>query len=1014
MSKEISLEILDYEGTKLISSALGGFSTLYSIIATSGDSSASPPTTPEPEAIVSQHPTTNQWKGWYCDGTGSFYWVTPAPYVTNFKLHLPTSAQVSGYSAWRSACGVYILLKNLQVGQIYVVNLHISQVGSGAQKALQIGHAMNLNVAGGAIVQSNGQTIYPAFGISGGAAQFNTAGAHYHYFHAAHTSGYFSISGYGQLVGEWIVDSLTIAPLSSAGAVKSSVVGSLDLTDSETFPLAISYTVSDGKDLESRFGDFSKTFNIPATKSNNKLLSHIYNPLIKDDNRISGLKDCRIMVDNITFFTGQVQIKGSTQTSRPESYSATIYGGNFSWVSLLRDKGLCDLQLGTSAHTYDYPTIESSWTKTPSNSNIIYPLVSYGDFYPTGMAGSVNLWDEEELSQDWRGWFWVFNILKQIFTDIGYEISSGLIGSATFKKLICHFDWLNKGEDIARQKEIYRCEIEYTRGRKIGGVPSCTSNPYIVRPSAVSCLEFAYPGSGTGWVSTSGGFSALTYDVVYDDAIHNPIGAYDTSTGDWTCPKSGWYKITAGINVMTNREYSSTNNNSSWRFYCRYHIRKNGTNIVSAWVTSSGGQLHFWGNQNYGDGLAQGLSPLSPAQTNGFQYFAINDVVDTRVEGWGSEETALHPDVAFAIPGRGTNGYSLGASTLWNPPTIKFEVEFDPEQVSIGDDFLPQEMLPCTTTQIDFIKSISHMFNLYFYTDVQRKIVYIEPFNDFFTHRDAVDWTEKVDLAKETEDNYDIGLTQEVVFKYKEDSKDAYLEYLNEDENGHKFKNPLYSYYETLGADYKKGLTEFENPLFAPTQQTWDNDLETGTAGALIPVIWGAVPPSLTTGYDSATTSPIERPDKIWDYEPRIAYYQGYIDNPNNANYITKWNKSTGVSTVVWGVQQTPRATFVDWEDPTFPSLSYGDEMVNPPFSTTNNLVEGLYTTYWRNMIEQLKTNPRIRKVSVNLKIKDILNLDMRKLVYLDGSWWRINKVVDFSPAKDETTQVELIQWFEV
>ena len=64
--------------------------------------------------------------------------------------------------------------------------------------------------------------------------------------------------------------------------------------------------------------------------------------------------------------------------------------------------------------------------------------------------------------------------------------------------------------------------------------------------------------------------------------------------------------------------------------------------------------------------------------------------------------------------------------------------------------------------------------------------------------------------------------------------------------------------------------------------------------------------------------------------------------------------------------------------------------------------------------MEQLKSNPRIRTAQINLHIKDILNLDMRKLVYLDGSWWRINKIVDFSPAKNETTKVELIQWVEV
>ena len=187
----------------------------------------------------------------------------------------------------------------------------------------------------------------------------------------------------------------------------NSVLGVLDITDSKNFPLSMSYTISDGKDLESRFGDFSKSFDIPSTKNNNKLLNHIYNPLIKDDKNISGLKDCRIMVDGITFFEGQIQVKGSQQTSRPQAYKATIYGGNFAWDSLLRDKNLCDLTLNTSQSTFDYTDIINSWSSTQATSDIVYPLVSYGDFYETGTAGTVNLWDEDEKEQDWRGWFWV-------------------------------------------------------------------------------------------------------------------------------------------------------------------------------------------------------------------------------------------------------------------------------------------------------------------------------------------------------------------------------------------------------------------------------------------------------------------------------------------------------------------------------------------------------------------------------------------------------------------------------
>ena len=180
----------------------------------------------------------------------------------------------------------------------------------------------------------------------------------------------------------------------------------------------------------------------------------------------------------------------------------------------------------------------------------------------------------------------------------------------------------------------------------------------------------------------------------------------------------------------------------------------------------------------------------------------------------------------------------------------------------------------------------------------------------------------------------------------------------------------------------------------------------------MIPVMWEDIVPSVTVGVN-ASYSPVYRPEKGDKYVPRILYYHGNVVSPNTLNYYTNWSKQTATN-ITSAHSAYPRATFVDWEDTTFASLSYNDESVTPPFTTNTVNVKGLYNTYWKNMIEQLKASPKIRVINLNLKIKDIINLDMKKLIYLDGSWWRINKIVDFSPSKTKTTKVELIQWLEV
>ena len=68
---------------------------------------------------------------------------------------------------------------------------------------------------------------------------------------------------------------------------EKSVVGELDVTDHSDFPLAMTFQISDIKDLTSTSGDYSKTFKIPATKNNNNLLKHLYIPNISNENKVT-------------------------------------------------------------------------------------------------------------------------------------------------------------------------------------------------------------------------------------------------------------------------------------------------------------------------------------------------------------------------------------------------------------------------------------------------------------------------------------------------------------------------------------------------------------------------------------------------------------------------------------------------------------------------------------------------------------------------------------------------------
>ena len=109
----------------------------------------------------------------------------------------------------------------------------------------------------------------------------------------------------------------------------------------------------------------------------------------------------------------------------------------------------------------------------------------------------------------------------------------------------------------------------------------------------------------------------------------------------------------------------------------------------------------------------------------------------------------------------------------------------------------------------------------------------------------------------------------------------------------------------------------------------------------------------------------------------------------------------------------------INRDDSSSPILSYGNVNVRDYDDATGVYTsyvagKGLFETYYKNMFEMFKAKPRLRTVYIDLKTTDIINLDFRKLVYIDGVYWRINKVVDYQPNKNQPTKVELVEWLQL
>ena len=144
--------------------------------------------------------------------------------------------------------------------------------------------------------------------------------------------------------------------------------------------VSVTSTIQNYSDIGKLFTDYSQSFTIPASATNNAIFSHWY------DNAIDNGYDARIRynayieIDTIPFREGNVQLeKANKKNGYIESYSLTFYGN----LTQLKDKFADDkLQtvfettLGQALnHTYDASNIQTRITSA-STFDVRYPLIA--------------------------------------------------------------------------------------------------------------------------------------------------------------------------------------------------------------------------------------------------------------------------------------------------------------------------------------------------------------------------------------------------------------------------------------------------------------------------------------------------------------------------------------------------------------------------------------------------------------------------------------------------------------
>ena len=273
--------------------------------------------------------------------------------------------------------------------------------------------------------------------------------------------------------------------------------------------IELTQVIQDARDIEKIFTDYSRTFNLPASKTNNKIFKHWYNPDIDGfDNQI--FCSARIELNHLHFRFGKIKLEEAVlKNGQPSMYKVTFFGDTLTLTELIGEDSLDSLLWlnnfnHVASNDYVKDALENGKNFTIGgvtyNDAIIYPLLAHSQSYIYDGIGSqdngLNISNHQNAShlgkrgvfpEDLKPAITVKVILKAIEEQYGITFkTSEFLDSAAMTNL---YLWLHreKGKLVAPNNKELKTAF------------TCTS-------STANCNHFSSGSPPIGPQSTGGSY----------------------------------------------------------------------------------------------------------------------------------------------------------------------------------------------------------------------------------------------------------------------------------------------------------------------------------------------------------------------------------------------------------------------------------------------------------------------------------------------------------------------------
>lgn len=787
---------------------------------------------------------------------------------------------------------------------------------------------------------------------------------------------------------------------------KDNVYQQAEMFSDET--ISITSKIQDVKEPDKIFTDFTRSFTMPASKENNKILQHWYNSNIQDgfDYRIK--KDAILEVDYSPFKRGKIQLKKVVlKDGLPFSYSVVFYGNTVNLKDLMTDDELQQLDyLDNYNHAYNagnvYLGLQTGLSENSVTNSVIYPLITHTKrlyFDSSGHIKSGTTTSEQSSKLiDLQGGF----LSSPIVSRGDYVVNTTNNTSATVT-LLESGTQLALSEDIFESGHTYKVykKIQYNGNLYYDNVQSERGLSYVDIKPAILCSQIIiaieqkynidFVGSfftsdafsnlymwlhrNKGGLTTEGTQSKIVGDLDYSSGTAGTtVNSFDVSLTNWTFNVAGQNRETFDFSLAINVKTGYTDVKYSIKAY----------DSVSGVVVAEIKDVKDDQTLSWGVEIEEDIDPT---------YYNINWTVT-------AESTLFFtPTLTLNYHEEGDNG---DPDTNLQATYITIPAEINTLSQVIIKDHLPK------LKTIDFLTGIFKMFNLtaYYednYASVNFGKIIVETLDDFYTDAQnnisggSYDISKYVDVEKSV---VEAPVTYKTIdFKYKEPKT------LLAKEHKEEFNDIFGDEKFTLsgldsGKTYKVELP-FEHMKY---ERLFDDD-----NGNITEILWGYAA-------DGKFDSDIDVYPAIGDYDPVLTnpllfygiretmvgttQYINWIDIdniPNNPpNNITRyWRPSntntSGESKILYNYNNNYSSNLDIYPEYTLNFDNEVDEWTLTDYNgNTNSLFRNFYGNYIRDLFDKRK---RILKIDSHLSQEILINHKLNDKLIINNEQYIINKI---------------------